>query len=495
MSNDENEERGFFSGLKKILGGGKKPAPKKKAPKAAPTGFNKFKYAPGAGCGTGAGGFKSGNNCSQGAGFNQPQAPKAFGGKGQIAASMPTKAADVKAYAESLKKQTMAAQAVADKKTALAQQKANQKAKQKAFAANIVAKSKGAALLAKRKTLKEAEEAAKAAQKRADEKAAAVKKATDRAAKEAAKKAAEEAAREAAKKAAAEAAAKRALEKAEKAAADSAARKAAAEKAAADAAEQAKVEKQTASQSMLDDKTSQITFSPGDNSFEGLSLNGVKFETPTDQKFWETAGDSGRFKEPAFDPKYAGTKKSFGCIVVEPDGRVWVIEPEGHFGGYKHTFPKGGADKGESNQQAAMREVFEESGLQVKIQGHLGDYEKTTSVTRYYIAKRVGGSPSLAGKETGTVKLAAFKDAKSLLNKDVDKKILDDAEEGPEGCGHCPAAARSAEAEGPAADRDHDQGQPRRVHWSEVGRWPRRQEVCREAGQFVRAPQERSPGG
>ena len=203
MSEGELEDRGFFGGLKKIFGGGKKPAPKKKAPKAAPTGFNKFKYAPGEGCGTGAGGFKAGNNCSQGGGFNQPQAPKAFGGKGQIAASMPIKAADVKAYAEHLKKQTMKMQAAADAKAALAKK---QKV-QRSLATKTVAKAKNAALAAKQKKLKEAEEAARAAKKRADEKAAVAKKAADRAAKDAAKKAAEEAARDAAKKAAAEAAA------------------------------------------------------------------------------------------------------------------------------------------------------------------------------------------------------------------------------------------------------------------------------------------------
>ena len=331
----------------------------------------------------------------------------------------------------------MKMQAVADAKAAVAKKKSLQKT----LATNTVAKAK-AAVLKKKEAIAEkaaarraeAEEASRKAAQRAKQKAEEARKAAA-AHKKAAAEAAEKAKKEAEAKRAAEKEAVRAAEKAKKEAEEAAAalEKAAkrAEKDAAEAAAAAvkeKADKKAALQSLLDEKTSQIKFTPGDDSFDGLTLNNVKLEPPTDPKFWETAGDSGRFKEPAFDPKHAGAKKSFGCIVVEPDGRLWVIEPKGHFGGYEHTFPKGGANKGESNQQAAMREVFEESGLQVKIQGHLGDYEKTTSVTRYYIAKRVGGSPSLAGHETGTVKLVPFKDAKALLNKDIDKKILDDAE-------------------------------------------------------------------
>ena len=425
MSDGDLEGRGIFSALKKVFGGGKKPTPKRKAPKKPSTGFNQFKYAPGAGCGTGAGGFKAGNNCSQGAGFNTPQAPKGFASKNsQIAASLPTKAADVAAYAKHLKKKVQDETAAA----ALVAQKAAQKAAQKSFAQGIVAKSKAAAAAKSQAVLKKAQEDAAAAAKRAQEKADAAKKAA-RAQKQAAEEAAAKAKAEADAKRQAEKDAARAAEKAQKAAEATAKR-------AADKVK--KAEEEAAAKAAQDKATKEAMLAEPNRSFAfkdihaqniaGLELNGVKFEPPTDSEFWKTAGDSGRFKEPDFDPKHAGAKKSFGCIVVEPDGRVWLIEPKGHFGGYEHTFPKGGKDHGETNQQAAMREVFEESGLQVKIQGHLGDYEKTTSVTRYYIAKRIGGSPSLAGHETGTVKLVPFDKAKSLLNKDIDKKILDDAQ-------------------------------------------------------------------
>jgi len=81
----------------------------------------------------------------------------------------------------------------------------------------------------------------------------------------------------------------------------------------------------------------------------------------------------------------AGKKQSSGVIILEPDGRVWVVEPTNHFGGYEHTFPKGKID-GDwlTSQENAVKEAWEESGLHVKITGYFGDYEKSTSVTRYY---------------------------------------------------------------------------------------------------------------
>lgn len=421
MSDGELDERGIFGAIKGFFGGGKKPSPKKKAPKKPSAGFNKFKYAPGEGCGTGAGGFKAGNNCSQGAGFNTPQAPKAFAGKGQVAASLPVKAKEVEAYAKHLKQKVV-------QETQVAQSKAAEKAAMKAIYAKIKAKAQKKKL---EKAIKEAEKLEEA--KRAAEKAAKAAKEADRAKTKAAEEAAAkakadlEAKRKAEKDAAR--AAKKAEEDAKKAAEEAAAKVKQAEEEAAAAKAKAEEEKKAA----LADKKRSITFTPGDTSFDGVELNGVKLAPPSDPEFWKTAGDSGRFKEPPFaaehsSPGFDTVKKSFGCIVVEPDGRVWLIEPKGHFGGYEHTFPKGGKKSSESNQQAAMREVFEESGLQVKIQGHLGDYEKTSGVTRYYIAKRVGGSPSLMGHESGSVKLVPFDKAKSLLNKDIDKKILDDAQ-------------------------------------------------------------------
>ena len=118
-----------------------------------------------------------------------------------------------------------------------------------------------------------------------------------------------------------------------------------------------------------------------------------------------------------------GKRASTGMIVMEPDGRVWVYEPRGHFGGYEHTFPKGGVEDGLTAQQNAHKELWEETGLHARPIGVVGDFDGDTSVSRYYLAVRTGGEPTL-GAESQAVKLATVEEAAKLLNKPRDKDIL-----------------------------------------------------------------------
>jgi hypothetical protein len=50
-----------------------------------------------------------------------------------------------------------------------------------------------------------------------------------------------------------------------------------------------------------------------------------------------------------------------------------------------------------SSRANAIKECFEESGLQVELTGFLCDSVRSTSVTRYYTARRLGGSPADMG--------------------------------------------------------------------------------------------------
>jgi 8-oxo-dGTP pyrophosphatase MutT (NUDIX family) len=56
-------------------------------------------------------------------------------------------------------------------------------------------------------------------------------------------------------------------------------------------------------------------------------------------------------------------------------------------------------------QHTAIREVYEESGLLVRLEAFLIDAPRTQTYTRYYIAKRIGGCPSVMGWETQAVHL------------------------------------------------------------------------------------------
>src|SRR3712207_8188058 len=52
---------------------------------------------------------------------------------------------------------------------------------------------------------------------------------------------------------------------------------------------------------------------------------------------------------------------TYGGVVMDDAGRVLVREPRNHFSGYVWTFPKGHPDPGETPEEAARREVFEET--------------------------------------------------------------------------------------------------------------------------------------
>lgn len=121
----------------------------------------------------------------------------------------------------------------------------------------------------------------------------------------------------------------------------------------------------------------------------------------------------------------SGKKPAAGAVILEPDGRVWVVHPTNQFGGYQATFPKGRVDAGLSLQAAALRECWEEAGLQVRITGWLGDFERTTTRTRLYLAERVGGTPAAMGWESQAVSLVPLSKLGAILNGAADKPLLE----------------------------------------------------------------------
>ena len=113
-----------------------------------------------------------------------------------------------------------------------------------------------------------------------------------------------------------------------------------------------------------------------------------------------------------------------GVVIEEPDGRVWLTAPTNGFGGYNATFPKGTAEPGLSLQANAIKEAFEETGLQVRITGIVGDFERTTSIARMYTARRVGGDPTKMGWETQAVQLVPKEKLLEAMNMPSDKEIV-----------------------------------------------------------------------
>jgi 8-oxo-dGTP pyrophosphatase MutT (NUDIX family) len=132
---------------------------------------------------------------------------------------------------------------------------------------------------------------------------------------------------------------------------------------------------------------------------------------------------------PAFDePPFVlprGKQAAAGAVVREPDGRLWLVAPSNGFGGYTNTFPKGRVEPGLSLQATAIREVWEESGLHVALTAWLGDFPRTQTFTRFYVARRIGGHPAHMGWETQAVHLVTPEQALELLNRDTDRAVLE----------------------------------------------------------------------
>lgn len=169
------------------------------------------------------------------------------------------------------------------------------------------------------------------------------------------------------------------------------------------------------------------------NGMAPASLNGVPFgawnEAPKTAEEWLNVPGQNPALEAEMGPlEPLGNKRvGAGVVVEEPDGRIWLVAPTNGFGGYRNTFPKGTyEDDIESLQANAIKEAYEESGLRVEITGVLGDFERTTSVARMYVARRVGGTPAAMGWESQAVRLVPLEKAHSYLNNaKSDHPIID----------------------------------------------------------------------
>jgi 8-oxo-dGTP diphosphatase len=85
-----------------------------------------------------------------------------------------------------------------------------------------------------------------------------------------------------------------------------------------------------------------------------------------------------------------GKKDSYGGVLLDEEGRVLLRRPKGDFDGARWTFAKGRPNVGESPEQAALREVLEETGYTAEILAPIpGAFEGTTTSNRYWLMRAV----------------------------------------------------------------------------------------------------------
>lgn len=148
-------------------------------------------------------------------------------------------------------------------------------------------------------------------------------------------------------------------------------------------------------------------------------------DAPRHAADWERLAATAVFDEPPFKAK-SGKKPASGVVIVETDGRVWIVSPSNRYGGYTNTFPKGKLDTAEISLKAnALKEAFEESGLQVELIRFLCDAERDTTTTRYYLAHRIGGNPADMCWESQAVHLVPRGELERFLDSPKDLPILE----------------------------------------------------------------------
>lgn len=157
------------------------------------------------------------------------------------------------------------------------------------------------------------------------------------------------------------------------------------------------------------------------------AINGIQIapwmDAPGNAAGWARLGDRAPVDEPPFVPP-PGMAAAAGVVILEDDGRVWLVAPSNKFGGYSATFPKGRVDSSASLHCTAIREAFEESGLQVGLVAFLTDSSRTLTYTRYYIARRIGGTPAAMGWETQAVHLVPLTQLDRVANHQNDYPVI-----------------------------------------------------------------------
>ena len=120
--------------------------------------------------------------------------------------------------------------------------------------------------------------------------------------------------------------------------------------------------------------------------------------------------------------------RSAGGLIVR-DGRVLLVHRPQH-GDW--SFPKGKLEDGESWEQAALREVEEETGLRCVLGDEVGrthyDVEDEPKEVRYFRMSSVG--EARAQSEVDEVRWVPFEKARALLTHERDRQLLNRAEPG-----------------------------------------------------------------
>lgn len=118
-------------------------------------------------------------------------------------------------------------------------------------------------------------------------------------------------------------------------------------------------------------------------------------------------------------------EKSCGCVIINDDKVLLVKQVDGHWG-----FPKGHVEENETEEETAIREVYEETNLQVEIFSDF--YKKVTYSPRenvmkdviFFLAKPKSIDTKPQEAEISKVEWVSFDEALNILTYEDTKNIL-----------------------------------------------------------------------
>jgi ADP-ribose pyrophosphatase YjhB (NUDIX family) len=114
---------------------------------------------------------------------------------------------------------------------------------------------------------------------------------------------------------------------------------------------------------------------------------------------------------------------SAGGLVIDAGGRIALVRQRNRRGRWHWTLPKGRIDRGETVEAAALREVYEESGLRARIVRPIVLHEGRFHFTQFF-EMTVERDDGQHDRETKEMRMVTFAEAAGMLRRGRDLRVL-----------------------------------------------------------------------